>query len=211
LGKEFGSRDTADDKGGWAEQFENDSVYDLDPRDPNADSLTALGIPAIPIVALTGGRRRAKPKRRKPGAHRGTRMLPGRKDCVGRKPRAPDFFHVRDIKADHKERAFEEWVSGGAALNRWGCSLSKRTRKIMNTTVYWERGKPERGRMVITSRKHRKLMGGKRGIASYLLSVCGSTRTGRIPMKDSKGRAEARRAIHAVYKGKVERWNRILR
>jgi len=199
LGKEFGSRDNADE---WAEQFENDSVYDQDPNDPNGDSLTARGIPDVPIAALVGGRRRAKPKRRKPGAHRGTRMLPGRKDCVGRKSRAPTFFHVRDIKADTKERQFEEWVSGGAALNRWGCNLSNRARYLKRC---------EGGRLHIQFEKHRLVMGGKKGIASYLLAVCGFTRTGRIPMKDSRGRAKTRRDIHEIYKGEVERWNRILR
>jgi len=142
--------------------------------------------------ALTGGRRRAKPKRIRGRRQRYGR--PGHRDCVGLKRQhkellVPWAFQTDNWREEARQQYRQNHVPGDEVLARWGERLE---------LAYWfltMGNRPPEKYLDLSYGVQRSLAA---GIGHYILIACGYTKSGDEPKRDVKGLAELRRAYRAV-------------
>jgi len=150
---------------------------------------------STPVDALTGGLRRARPKRGRRNKTHGLKLLRGEQRPLPRVNR----FGVVNLRLEHRAQRRDDWVSADDVVEKWGRALEKeRWRLTQGYTRLLEIG----------CRSDRNLL---QGIGSYILIVAGYTRTGVEPSRDGYGWAAARRGWFALKLGEFERWRQLLR
>jgi len=150
---------------------------------------------STPFDALTGGLRRARPKRGRRNKTHGLKLLRGEHRPL---PRV-DRFGVVNLRLDYRAEQSNDWVSANDVVEKWGRALEdERWRLTQGCTRLLEIG----------CRSDRNLL---QGIGSYILIVAGYTKAGRIPSRDGHGRAAARREWFALKLGEFERWRQLRR
>lgn len=148
---------------------------------------------ASPFDGPTGGRRRARPRRKNPRGRRPRYARPARRDCVGlarehKELLVPQGFQTSSWIEERRQQFRRDHVSDDEALARWGDRLE---------LAYWfytVGNRPASKYLKLEFWLHRDLAS---GIGSYILTACGYTKSGDVPKRDVKGRAEERRAVRA--------------